>query len=145
MNRIRNLQYLKELCSSPKGLAFAPTFRLLSDAWDACERADWMMCMLVQGKMLNKALALKLTIAFATRAPTREGSYWVTRVANAGSDADAARDAWATSDASAFSIAYFESIGFNHCLHATELRSQAETIRQIVGNPFKDIDSNKTE
>ena len=145
VNRIRNLQYLKELCSCPNGLAFAPTFRLLSDAWDACERADWMMCMLVQGKMLNKALALTLAIAFAKRAPTREGSYWVTRVANAGSDADAAHDAWATSDASAFSIAYCESIGFNHCLHATELRSQAETIRQIVGNPFKDVDSNKTE
>ena len=103
------------------------------------------MCILVQGKMLNKASALKLAIAFGKRAPTREGSYWVTRVANAESDADAARDAWATSDASAFSIAYCESIGFNHCLHATELRSQAETIRHIVGNPFKDVDSNKTE
>ena len=145
MNRIRNLQYLKELCSCPKGLAFAPTFRLLSDAWDACERADWMMCVLVQGKMLNKASALELAIAFAKRAPIRVGSFWVTRVASAENDADVAGDAWATSDASAFSIAYCGSIGVNHCLHATELRSQAEIIRQIVGNPFKDVDSNKAE
>ena len=143
MIKTRDIQFLKRLGSCRKGLAFARRFPSLADAWDACEQADWMMCALVQGNMLDKPTALKLAIAFAKRAPTRVGAPWLTRVAEAESDSDAAGDAWAASDASAFSIAYCESIAFNH--YATELRWQAETIRQIVGNPFRRIDPHKKE
>jgi hypothetical protein len=127
MIRTRDLQFLKRIGSCRKGLAFARKFPSLADAWEACERADWMMCALAQGKMLNKPTALKLAIAFAKRAPTRVGALWLTRVAEAESDSDAAGDAWAASDASAFSIAYCESIAFKDCLYATELRWQADS------------------
>ena len=81
MLKTRDIQFLKQLRSCRKGLAFGRRFPSLADAWDAWERADWMMCAMVQGNMLNKLTALKLTIAFAKRAPTRVGARWLTKVA----------------------------------------------------------------
>ncbi len=103
------------------------------------------MCVLVQGKLLNKSKALKLALAFAERSPTRAAYRWVTRVASAGSDADAAGDAWAASDTSAFSMVYASGPDFDNSIYAIELRWQAEKIKQIVGNPFKASESNKME
>ena len=104
-----------------------------------------MMGVLVQGEMLDKPTALKLATAFLKRSPTRACSLWVTRVAGAESDANAAGVAWAASDASAFGIVYGRSNDFDESVYAEEMRWQAGEIRRIVGNPFQEIEAGKTE
>ena len=47
-------------------------FPTLSEAWEKCERADWMMCVLVHGHMLDKPTSLKLAAAFRGTISQRE-------------------------------------------------------------------------
>jgi hypothetical protein len=112
-------------------------FPTLSEAWEKYERADWMMCVLVHGHMLDKPTSLKLAAAFVERSPTRAGLRWVDRVAEAGGDLDAAGDAWAASYTSAFTVVYASSRDFDDRIFAVEMRWQADKIREIVGNPFQ--------
>jgi hypothetical protein len=102
-----------------------------------------MMNVLVRGKMLDKKSALRLVIEFARRAPFRTGAFWVSEVANAETDADAAAAVLVAVDDIAFSIAYCNNIGLNRSLHETELLLQAEKIRRFVGNPFKRAEADK--
>lgn len=143
MNTVRNLRDLERLGLCPEAVAFARRFHTLAEAWNACERADWMMCVLVHANMLKKPRALQLATSFAARSPSRVCSLWVSRVASAASDANAAGDAWAASDASAFRIAYAHSIDFDEAVYVAEMRWQAGIIRQVVGNPFRKCDPHK--
>jgi hypothetical protein len=137
MKKIQSLRDLKKLGATSDELAYARQYATLAEAWDACKRADWMMFILIFGKMLDKPTALRLAAAWARRTPTKMCRLWVDRVADAGCDADAAGDAWAASYASAHSVASSRSRNFDQSLFVAEMRWQAEKIRQIVGNPFK--------
>jgi hypothetical protein len=145
MKTVRNLRDLERLGPCPEGVAFARKFHTLAEAWDACDRADWMMCVLVHANMLKKPTALQLATAFAARSPSQVCSLWVSRAASAASDADAAGDAWAASDASAFRIAYARNIDFDEAAYASEMRWQAQIIRQIVGNPSRKGDPHEMD
>ena len=139
MNKIRSLRDLKKLGATPEELAYARKFPSLAQAWDACERADWMMCVLYFGEMLDKPTSLRLATVFAQRTPTRMSSLWVARVAAAGCDSDAAGDAWAASYASAHRVVYARSRDFDQSIFESEMRWQAAQIKDIVGNPFRNI------
>jgi hypothetical protein len=143
MKKIRSLRDLKKLGATPEELAFARQYSTLAEAWDACERADWMMSILIFGKMLDKPTALRLAAAWAKRTPTKMCRLWVARIAAAECDSDAAGDAWAASDASAKSVVYAGSGAFDKSIFEAEMRWQAEKIKQIVGNPFKNIQSKR--
>jgi hypothetical protein len=139
MKKIRSLRDLKKLGATPVELAFARKYPSLAEAWDACERADWMMCVLYFGEMLDKPTSLRLATVFAQRTPTRMSSRWVARVAAAGCNSDAAGDAWAASYSSAHRVVYSTSPDFDESIFEAEMRWQAAQIRQIVGNPFGNI------
>jgi len=145
MKKIRSLRDLKKLGATPEELAYARKFANLAEAWDACERADWMMCVLYFGEMLDKPTSLRLATVFAQRMPTRMCSLWVARVAAAGCDSDAAGDAWAASYASAHSVVYARSRDFDQSIFEAEMRWQAGKIKEIVGNPFKDSPSDRKQ
>lgn len=136
MKRIKTIRDLKRLGIRGEVLVFAHKFPSAAEFWDACERADWLLCVLVQGRLLGKAKALKLASAFAKRTPTRICQLGLARVKKSRSGSDAASDAWAASYASAHAVVYAHCKDFDASVFASEMRWQAKNGKQIVRSPF---------
>lgn len=115
----------------------ASKFRSLAEFWDECKRADWMMCLLVEGEVLTQSQAVKIAAAFARRTPARISRLWLKRVKKSKGRLDAAGEAWAASYASANYAACAENGEWDPSIFAAEMAWQAKVIRRAIGNPFR--------
>jgi hypothetical protein len=140
MKKIQSIRDLRKFEICREALLAVGKFPTLAAFWTACERADWMMCILVQCGLLDQLRAVKLASTFAKRTPTRICHLWLSRVKECKGNADAAGDAWAASYASAHTVAYAHPDHFDD-VFASEMRWQAGQIRKIMGNPFRGASS----
>ena len=94
---------LAKLYPCKNGLAYARSFSTLAEAWEKCERSDWMWWLLRRKNLTPKNLSIEYGKACAEHvAHLKTLSYWIAGYAAADAAADAAAEnAAAAADAAA--------------------------------------------
>ena len=151
--------FAAHLNACPQAKEWASQFKTASEAWQKCERADWMLWMIEQdpklAKRIGKGTVVGLAVKFAERAlPEFEKKYpddkrpreavsaakrWIKNPTKKNRDAANAAyaAAYAANAANAAKAAYAAANAAANAAYAAERLWQAQAVRRAIKNPFK--------
>ena len=149
----------RDACSD--AVKWASSYETMAEAWEKCERADWMLWAAKRFNLFTKRRSVKLAVIFAERvlpkfeakhpedkrprraiqaakrwlkSPTKENQYAAAYAA--ASAAYAAASAATYAAYAAYAAADAASAAYA-AADAAERKWQADKIRKLYGNPFK--------